>query len=113
MAKDDDDESELNELSDVYSVLKQDAKSIIADLRGGVIMWREAAGANVAVAGFVIVLALTSLHYGPEGIEGFLIRLGYLFIAAVSIYYATIGFRKYFRLLRKYQGLFERVRKLE
>lgn len=75
-------------------------------------MWREAAGANVAVAGFVIVLALTSINYGPGGIEGTAIRLGYLFIAAYSIYYAVVGFRKYFRLRRRYQGLFEKAKKL-
>jgi len=108
-----DDDSEVAELSEIYDVLKSDARQIIHDLKGGVVMWREAAGANVAVAGFVIVLALTSINYGPGGLEGDAVRLGYLIIAAVSIYSAVVGFRKYFRLTRRYQRLFERAKKLE
>jgi hypothetical protein len=64
-------------------------------------MWRQAAGANVAVAGFVLVLVLTSISFGPGGLEGTLIRLAYLAVAAVSVFYAVIGFRKYFRLRKK------------
>ena len=94
------DENELTELSEIYDVLKGDAKRIILDLQGGVKMWREAAGANVAVAGFVIVLALTSLTSGPGGQEGTLIRIAELLVAAVSVYYAVVGFRKYFQLRR-------------
>ena len=108
-----DDESEIDDLTEIYDVLRSDAKTIIHDLKGGVVMWREAAGANVAVAGFVIVLALTTINYGPGGLEGVLIRAADLAIAAISIYYAAIGFRKYFRLVRRYQGLFERAKKLE
>jgi uncharacterized membrane protein YuzA (DUF378 family) len=104
---------EIGELSDIYDTLKSDAKDIVSDLKGGVKMWREAAGANVAVAGFVLVLALTSINYGPGGLEGTLIRIAYLLVAAASVYYALVGFRKYFRLTRKYQGLFDRADKLE
>lgn len=107
------DDVEVAKLTEIYDVLRSDAKQIVADLRGGVVMWREAAGANVAVAGFVLVLALTSINYGPGGVEGIAIRLAYLVVAAVSVYYAVVGFRKYFQLTRRYQGLFERAKKLE
>ena len=103
----------MKELSEIYDALKVDAKQIIHDLKGGVVMWREAAGANVAVAGFVIGLALTSINYGPGGLEGVAIRLAYLLVAAFSVYYAVVGFRKYFRLRRKYAGLFAKAKQLE
>ena len=76
-------------------------------------MWREAAGANVAVAGFVIVLMLSTVTFGPVGTEGLILRLAYLAVAIVSIYYAVIGFRKYFQLRRRYSGLFARAKKLD
>ena len=112
MSKSEDD-PEIAQLSEIYDVLRNDAKEIVRDLQGGVVMWREAAGANVAVAGFIFVLVLTTTSFGPGGIEGTLMVLAYLAVAAVSIYFAGVGFRKYFRLKRRYQGLFERAKKLE
>ena len=50
------DEDDLLELADIYSVLKSDAKTIVADLQGGVTMWREAAAGAIASAGFVILI---------------------------------------------------------
>jgi len=108
-----DDDREVTELSEVYDVLRSDAKAIVEDLRGGVTMWREAAGADVAAAGFILILALTTLHYGPSGTEGWFLIAAQLVLAAVLIAFAVFGFRKYFALTKKYKGLFERATTLK
>lgn len=105
---------EVERLSEIYDVLAGDAKQIVDDLQGGVRMWREAAGANLAVAGFVFVLALTTYQTSyPGGIEGAATILAELALAAVMLGLAVVGLRKYFRLRRRYEGLFERAKKLE
>jgi hypothetical protein len=106
-------DSEIGELSEIYDELRGDAKAIVNDLRGGVAMWREAAGANLAAAGFICIMALTTFHYGPFGIEGAVLILAEVVLAVVMLGYSVVGFRKYFRLRRKYQGLFERADKLD
>jgi hypothetical protein len=106
------DDAEIRELSEIYNDLRNDAKSIVMDLRGGVTMWREAAGANVASAGFILILALTTWHYGPSGLEGTILIVAQLVLAAVLLGFAVFGFRKYFRLVRKYQGLFKKAEQL-
>jgi hypothetical protein len=107
-----DGDTEVEELSEIYGVLRDDAKTIVNDLRGGVAMWREAAGANIATAGFLFILALTTWHYGPSGLEGTLLVGAQLTLAAVMLGLAILGFRKYFRLVRKYQGLFKKAEQL-
>jgi hypothetical protein len=107
-----DGDTEVEELSEIYGILRDDAKTIVNDLRGGVAMWREAAGANVATAGFLFILALTTWHYGPSGLEGTLLIGAQLVLAAVMLGLAIFGFRKYFRLVRKYQGLFKKAEQL-
>jgi hypothetical protein len=107
-----DGDAEVEELSEIYGVLKDDAKTIVNDLRGGVAMWREAAGANAGTAGFLFILALTTWHYGPSGLEGTLLIGAQLVLAAVMLGFAILGFRKYFRLVRKYQGLFKKAEQL-
>jgi hypothetical protein len=107
-----DDETEVAELTEIYGVLRDDAKTIVNDLKGGVVMWREAAGANVATAGFLLILALTTWHYGPSGLEGTVLIGAQLVLAAVMLGYAFFGFRKYFHLVRKYQGLFKKADQL-
>lgn len=107
------DDVEVKELSEIYDVLADDAKQIVDDLKGGVRMWREAAGANLAVAGFVLILALTNYHYGLGGVEGTAIIVSELVLAALMLCLAAVGLRKYFRLARRYEGLFERAKKLE
>ena len=106
------DDAEVEELSEIYDVLKTDAKTIVDDLHGGVRMWREAAGANAAAAGFILILALTTLRYGPSGIEGAAVITAQLIIAAILLGLSVFGFRKYSRLARRYQGLFQRAEKL-
>ena len=107
-----DGDTEVEELSEIYGVLSNDAKTIVNDLRGGVAMWREAAGANVATAGFLFILALTTWHFGPSGLEGTFLIGAQLVLAAVMLGLAILGFRKYFRLVRKYQGLFKKAEQL-
>ncbi|HEY6282689.1 MAG TPA: hypothetical protein VIW22_02055 [Nitrososphaerales archaeon] len=108
-----DDEKEVKELSEIYDTLRSDAKQIIHDLKGGVMMWREAASANVAIAGFVAVWAITSITYGPGGLEGYAFGFAWIIVVAVSTYYAVSGFKKYFRLRKRYAELFAKARKLE
>jgi hypothetical protein len=70
-------EEELGGLSDVYSILTNDAKSIIFDLKGGVAMWREAAAGAAASAGFIVILILTAFRfYSPSSIEGWTYVIG-------------------------------------
>ena len=61
---------EIGSLSEIYAHLRHDAKAIVADLRGGVGMWRGAAGANIAAAGFLLILALTTYEkLGTLGLD--------------------------------------------
>jgi hypothetical protein len=108
-------QEELGSLSDMYDELKRDARTIIADLRGGVAMWREAAAANLAAAGFLLILALTTYEkIGGVGFsEGTVLTAAQIVLAFVLIGFATIGFQKYFQLRRKYAGLFDRAKKLD
>lgn len=108
-------QEELGSLSDIYDTLKQDAKTIVADLHGGVVMWREAAGANLAAAGFLLILTLTTygkLTAGGFG-EGTVIFASEIALSLVLIGYALFGLRRHMQLRRKYAGLFERAKKLD
>jgi hypothetical protein len=108
------DDLEVKKLSEIYDVLAGDARQIVDDLNGGVRMWREAASANVAVAGFVLILALTTYRYSSSGgIEGTATVIVEVALAAVMLGIAIVGFRKYFSLRRRYERLFERAKKLE
>jgi uncharacterized BrkB/YihY/UPF0761 family membrane protein len=104
---------ELDKLSDVYAILRQDAKAIILDLKGGVVMWREAAAGAAASTGFVLILILTAFRfYPPVSIEGWAYVIGSAAVAVVMAIISGIGFRKYFQLKKKYSPLFERAEKL-
>lgn len=107
-------QEEPESLSDIYDVLRQDAKTIVHDLQGGVRMWREAAGANLAAAGFLIIVALTTYQrLGGLGLtEGGIILLAQLFLAAILVGFAVVGLRRFSQLQRKYAGLFDRAEKL-
>src|SRR5579872_6586829 len=96
-------EREINQLSDAYSVLKNDARSIIADLEGGVVMWREASAGAAASAGFIIILILTSFRFYPSGtsIWGWAYIIGAAALAIVMVAISVNGFRKYFQLTKK------------
>jgi hypothetical protein len=114
--KNSDDETELKELSEIYDLLRSDAKEIVADLQGGVTMWREAAGGATASAGFIVILILTAFHYGMFGGGGFefwayVLAAGVVAVAmgATSVF----GFRKYFLLRKRYADLFRKAQKLE
>ena len=102
------------DLSEIYDVLKTDAKVIVNDLRGGVTMWREAAGADIAAAGFLLILALTEVHYDVvSGLEGTALLAGQLVLAAVLAGLGVFGLGRYAKLRRRYKGLFARAEKLE
>jgi hypothetical protein len=60
MTRSEDEDKELDELSDIYDTLRSDVKDIVHDLKGGVKMWSEAAGANLTAAGFILLHALAS-----------------------------------------------------
>ena len=107
-------QEELGSLSEIYDVLRQDARTIVHDLQGGVRMWREAAGANLAAAGFLLIVALTTYERlgGLELNEGGIILAAQLVLAAVLIGFAIVGLRRWSQLRRKYAGLFDRAEKL-
>ena len=107
-------DEDVEELSEVYSTLKQDAKSIISDLKGGVLMWREAAAGAASTSGFVLILILTALRYYPPGtsLEGWVYVIGSAVVGVIMAGISVAGFRKYFHLRKKYARLFERAEKL-
>ncbi len=106
-------DEELEKLSDVYAILKQDAKAIILDLKGGVVMWREAAAGAAACAGFILILILTAFRfYPPTSIEGLAYVIGSSVVAVVMAIISGVGFRRYFQLKKKYSSLFERAEKM-
>ena len=112
--KESDQNGEIENLSEIYDSLRQDAKAIILDLEGGVRMWREAAYGSASIVGFIIILILTAAKFGPapDTPEG----LGYLIAASITaIAMALIsarGFRRYFQLKKKYAPLFARAEKM-
>jgi uncharacterized BrkB/YihY/UPF0761 family membrane protein len=113
MSNSEKDDEQLDQLSDVYSILKQDAKAIIYDLKGGIVMWREAAAGSATSAGFIVILILTAFRfYPPNSIEGWTYVIGAGVLAVVMAVISVIGFRRYFQLRKKYAPLFERASKL-
>ena len=108
-----DETEKFDKLSDVYSVLTQDAKTIILDLESGVTMWREASAGSAASAGFIVILILTAFRfYPPESIEGWAYVIGAGMLAVVMSAISANGFRRYFSLKKKYSPLFQKVEKL-
>jgi hypothetical protein len=109
-----DDDKDIDNLSDIYSVLKQDAKAIIYDLKGGVVMWREAAAGAAASAGFILILILTAFRFYPPGnsLGGWAYILGSAAVCVIMAAISAVGFRRYFQLRKKYAPLFERAKKL-
>jgi hypothetical protein len=108
------DDDEMDRLTDVYSVLKQDAKSIIMDLKGGVVMWREAAAGAATSAGFIVILILTAFRFYPPGnsLEGWAYIIASSVVAVIMAAISVYGFRRYFQLWKKYTPLFEKAEKL-
>ena len=79
-------------------------------------MWSEAAGANIAAGGFLLLHALTSYRLfsnPPFTSEGGLIILAEVATAAFLFGIAGKGFKKYFRLKKKYAALFKKAENLE
>ena len=110
------DDREVKELSEIYEVLKADAKEIILDLQGGVTMWREAAAGALASAGFIVFLILTfSETAAPkEPLWASTLTLGvFATMGVVMSAVAVWGFRRYFQLRRKYADLFRRAKSLQ
>jgi len=107
-------DEELDQLSDIYSVLREDAKTIILDLEGGVAMWRESAAGAAASAGFVLILILTAFRFYPPGnsIEGWVYVIGSALVGVAMALISVVGFRKYFQLRKKYSSLFQKAEKL-
>ena len=107
---------DLGELSDIYGVLKQDAKTIIDDLHDGVTMWREAAAGAFASTAFMVFFILFYLRYSWSQEPIVIVRwltLGLFLVMAVVMAYITVaGLVKYYQLRRKYSNLFEKAKKL-
>ena len=111
-----DDEKEVKELSEIYEVLKSDAKEIVLDLQGGVTMWREAAAGALASAGFIVIIILSFFGTAANQEPAWESTLTLGFFAAMAIVMSAIavrGFRRYFQLRRKYADLFRRAKSLQ
>lgn len=107
---------EVKELSEIYDVLKSDARGIILDLQGGVTMWREAAAGALASAGFIVIITLTfaDTAASQEPAWESVLTLGFFGVMAVLMSAIAVwGFRRYFQLRRKYADLFRRAKSLK
>jgi hypothetical protein len=109
------DDQEVKELSEIYDVLRSDAKQIIADLQGGVVMWREAAAGSLTTCLFIVILILTAIHYNEFGggseLQAYVAGAGVIAVVMGAI--SVVGFRKWLILRRRYAALFSRAKKLE
>ena len=106
----------MNDLSEIYTILKTDAKTIINDLKGGIAMWREAAAGAAASCGFIIIIILFYVRFSfslEPIVEVRWITIGlFAAMAVLMAWIAIAGFAKYFHLKRRYSSLFEKAKKL-
>jgi hypothetical protein len=124
------DEPEIAELSEVYGMLKRDAKDLLYDLLDGVTLWRSTARILFGVAIIAFILGLLFLWGASRAVHliitapGFLIELTSFFndlaligvfmlgLAAVTTLAGVRYRRKYFSLRKKYSELYETAKRL-
>ncbi len=124
------DVSEIAELSEVYGMLKRDAKDMLYDLLDGVTLWRSTARILFGIAIIAFILGLLFLWGASRAIHliiaapGFLNELTSFFtdLALIGVFMLGLGAvttlagvhyrRKYYSLRKKYSELYETAKKL-
>jgi hypothetical protein len=104
---------EIEELSEVYDVLRQDAKSLIVDLKDGVSMWRLAGRLLLYLS--IIGFFLAYLNVFPSSPPGLWKTLALLAALGLGIFGAAAAIwteRRYSMLKRKYDALFRAAGKM-
>jgi hypothetical protein len=130
MAEKPTDAPEIAELSEVYGMLKRDAKDMLHDLLDGVTLWRSTARILFGIAVIAFILGLLFLWSATRAIHlvvaapGFLNELTSFFndLSLIGVFMLGLGAvttlagahyrRKYYSLRRKYSELFETAKKL-
>jgi hypothetical protein len=114
------DKEELSDLSEVYRLLKQDAKDMLFDLLEGVSLWRSNARMMFFFSGLSFFLALvfvwgTAASYSPGSVAPFPLAVIAIFLFGLGVATVFSGFRyrrKYRNLREKYSELYEAANKL-
>jgi ABC-type multidrug transport system fused ATPase/permease subunit len=107
----------LSDLSEVYRVLKQDAKDMLFDLLEGVSLWRSTARVMLFFSAVSLLIGIIAV-WGVTTSTGWgAIFLGLLAIFLFGLAIATAFFgiryrRKYRNLREKYSDLYESASKL-
>ena len=110
-----DQQKEILDLTEVYEIIKHDAKLLVSDLLEGISMWRQAAFLMVvlAVLGFYLaIIALypnipSSLSFISHMIQAFSALVLGIFTSGAALYYV----RRYFHLKKKYNALYEAAKR--
>jgi hypothetical protein len=115
------DEPDIAELSEVYQMLKRDAKDMLSDLLSGVTLWRSTARIlfGIAITAFILgplfilgphfIAGLPSIGIHFAGIASGIFMLGLGVIATLS---GVEYMRKYYSLRKKYSELYETAKKI-
>ena len=124
------DEPEIAELSQVYVMLRRDAKGMLYDLLDGVSLWRSTSRILFGLATVAFILGLLFLWGASRAIHltiaapGFLNELNSFFndLLLIGVFMLGLGVvtllsgvryrQKYYLLRRKYSELFETAKKL-
>jgi hypothetical protein len=111
-------ERKIEDLAEVYGMLKRDAKDMLRDLLEGVSLWRHTARVlfGVAVLAFALVpLFAYGASYSSPGYLAAGLGLIGLFMLGLGLVSAISGVRyrsKYIRLRQKYTELYDAAKKL-
>lgn len=105
--------NEIADLSQLYTLLQQDAKLLVTDLRDGVSMWNSAGRLMVYLS--LLGFFLAYLNQFPQTPLGVWKAVGLISALALGVA-GAIGYffthRKYSKLVRKYRELFRLAEKL-
>ena len=111
-------EGKIEDLAEVYGMLKRDAKDMLQDLLEGVSLWRHTArvlfGVAVLALGLVPLFAYGASYASPELLAAGLELIG-LFLFGLGLAAGISGVRyrnKYNRLRQKYTELYDAAKKL-
>ena len=101
------------ELLKLYEELRRDAKLLVDDLSEGVRLWRAAAALMVLISAlgfFILAIALNpgSVEFLSVPVEYFAASL----MGVSALFGAVVSARKYRRLRRKYQRLFDAAKRM-
>ena len=105
-------EPEIGELSEVYRMLKRDAKDMLYDLLEGVKLWRSTARILFGIAIIAFILGLLFLWGHSFHADFGLIGVFMLGLGAVTTFAAVRYRTKYYSLRKKYSELYELAKKI-